>query len=379
MPDFDETFVCTAIPAGIVNGKLRLAVLVSPRLTSDVQADANLENWPDANHWPSISPTWKVTLTQGATSVELDGVEIGAGSYDVEAWDDLFPDSMPTTPYEPVDRGDAPIVSYPVATVRDAVKDLHVETLTNARTSFPTVAALQANPIFQALKEAVIPNLHLLTPDPRPDADLTIGEAFGVADISFGVQPGSKGPPPVIDSVSPGSGPSYGGTPVTILGSEFQEATRVYFAPEFATDVVVVSANEITCVTPDVGFEGTTSVQVFSPNGASEEGPQATFTFVKPPKPTITSLVPNTTNSGSATGVHVHGTGFEGPLDVRFFGISASAIQVLSTTEIICNAPTFPTQHQFTIDVKVHTQGGPSDDTPADNFTYFLGNVPGPK
>lgn len=57
-------------------------------------------------------------------------------------------------------------------------------------------------------------------------------------------------PAPAVVSVSPSSGPATGGTSVTVTGSNFQSGATVLFGSKPATNVVVVSATEITCVTP---------------------------------------------------------------------------------------------------------------------------------
>ena len=48
-------------------------------------------------------------------------------------------------------------------------------------------------------------------------------------------------PAPTISSVSPNTGPTTGGTPVTITGTNFQSGATVTFGALPATDVIVVS------------------------------------------------------------------------------------------------------------------------------------------
>lgn len=55
---------------------------------------------------------------------------------------------------------------------------------------------------------------------------------------------------PTITDISPATGSIAGGTAVTITGTEFATGATVTFGGESATDIVVVSATEITCVTP---------------------------------------------------------------------------------------------------------------------------------
>lgn len=55
---------------------------------------------------------------------------------------------------------------------------------------------------------------------------------------------------PTVSSIGPDSGPSEGGTSVTIQGTGFQSGAGVTFGGIAATSVVVVSPTQITCVTP---------------------------------------------------------------------------------------------------------------------------------
>jgi len=85
--------------------------------------------------------------------------------------------------------------------------------------------------------------------------------------------------PPAVTSVSPTTGPTTGGTPVTLAGTNFVAGSRVTFGGVAAT-AVVVSATEITADTPPHGA-GSVSIVVISPNG--ERGTLASgFTYVVP-------------------------------------------------------------------------------------------------
>ena len=175
MPDFTQTFLVTALPDSIDGSKLRLAVLVSPRLTAAATegetappASAPLSSWPDAQNWPSIAPVWEVTIEQGTTKAVLqNAAEIGAGGYDVQTWNAIFPGSMPTTPYQPpVHPGGAedpsylpPVATFPVSALQDAVKKLHVALLTDHRTAFPPAEDLQRLTEFVPIKDALSPQL----------------------------------------------------------------------------------------------------------------------------------------------------------------------------------------------------------------------------
>jgi hypothetical protein len=261
MANYSENFLCTALPVEIVGNKLRVAVLVSPRLISDDLAnlEANLDNWPDARDWPSISPTWKVTIQQGANKVDFTSVtEVKPAPYDFAGWQQLFPGTSKVIPYQPADKSKAPIFSYPVKKVLDTAKDLHVKVLKGHRTEFPSLAALQGFDSFLQLKKAAKPGYAeevtctQLT-GPSPDTDFGVADAFGLASTFHGVRPCSEQSPSLsiqLDGVSPSSQES--GKPVKLSGENFPQGSIVLFDGLEATNVTVkADGTEITCTTPN--------------------------------------------------------------------------------------------------------------------------------
>lgn len=282
MATFSETFLCTALPERISGTKVRVAVLVSPRLTSDTPAAAGLDNWPDVRDWPSIRPTWQLTISQGDTTVTLPATEVPAEPYDEASWSALFPPTMPTTPYQPRDRSRAPIISYPVGKVRDAVKELHLAVLTDSRDEFPTVAALDRMPRFQDLKRAADPDSDpTADASPKPDADIGVAEAFARTDTFHGVRPGSQRPMPTVESVSPRKGHPDGGTEVRIDGTNFIAPVTVRFDQTPARSVRLLSPTTILCVSPPrVSIDDNLmEVTVTTRYGTSATTPDTTFRY----------------------------------------------------------------------------------------------------
>jgi hypothetical protein len=103
--------------------------------------------------------------------------------------------------------------------------------------------------------------------------------------------------PPTISSIAPTSGPSEGGTPVTIQGSGFVSgSTTVKIGGEDASSVEVLSETELTAVTP-AHAAGGAEVAVSTPNGETAGGP--TYEYLSPPAlPTVTpALTPPLTGS----------------------------------------------------------------------------------
>jgi len=87
---------------------------------------------------------------------------------------------------------------------------------------------------------------------------------------------------PTLVSVSPTSGPSGGGQSVIITGTNFNSDATVSFGGNLATNVVVISSTEITCVTP-VHFPGTVDVKVTEAAGSVTATNAYTYTASKVP------------------------------------------------------------------------------------------------
>lgn len=90
-------------------------------------------------------------------------------------------------------------------------------------------------------------------------------------------------PGPTITKIDPTSGPSSGGTKVTITGSGFDPGVRVEFGGVEAGEVTRVSDSELTAITHEHDL-GTVAVTVTNPDGSTFTLPDA-FTFTGPPKP----------------------------------------------------------------------------------------------
>jgi hypothetical protein len=83
---------------------------------------------------------------------------------------------------------------------------------------------------------------------------------------------------PTLKSVSPSTGPTAGGTTVTLGGTGFESGATVTIGGTAATNVTVVSSTQITAITP-AHAAGAVNVTVTNPDGQSATSP-ASFTFV---------------------------------------------------------------------------------------------------
>ena len=125
--------------------------------------------------------------------------------------------------------------------------------------------------------------------------------------------------PPTVSAVSPNSGSVTGGTAVTITGTNFATGATVTFGASAATNVVVVSATQITATTP-AQSAGAVSVTVTNPGsqiGSLTNG----FTYVV--QPTVSSVTPNHGPIAGGTAVTITGTNFAAGATVTFGSASA--------------------------------------------------------
>jgi hypothetical protein len=89
--------------------------------------------------------------------------------------------------------------------------------------------------------------------------------------------------PPAVTRVRPADGPAAGGTSVTITGSDLNGATGVRFGSVPAESFTVLSADELTAISPP-GRGGTVAITVTTAAGSTSS---PTFEYTTPP-PTLT-------------------------------------------------------------------------------------------
>ncbi|WP_218022503.1 IPT/TIG domain-containing protein, partial [Nocardia amamiensis] len=161
---------------------------------------------------------------------------------------------------------------------------------------------------------------------------------------------------PSLSSISPNKGPTSGGTTVTLTGTGFTGATAVNFGSTPATSFTVNSDTQITATSP--AGTGIVSVTVTGPTGTSNP---LSYSYVV--VPTITSISPTVGPIAGGNSVTITGTGFTGPLTVRF-GSTATTFTVDSSTQITAIAPA---GSAGTVQVTVTGLGGTSNGV---SYTY---------
>lgn len=384
---FSESFLVTGLPAGINGDELLLDVLVSPRLGSDGTGKAALSNWPDVEDWPDARPTWTVTIKQGTQTVTIDASElIPDGGYDADAWAALFPSDQLQKPYKPVDQSDVPILSYPAAAVRDAVRDLHVATLKNSRNEFPLVTDLRNDDVFGCLMEAADPATEAAVLDqqlegPVADADVECHQAFAMSSIIHGVRPGSE-PGTVIFSLDPSTVRTFIGTPIVMKGRLFDAVTSLYVedpnGPNTGLPFTHVSNTEIHFTSPSLNTPGPKKVHILTADG---EADTATLTYVLPPPPSITSVTPVSYNNFIPGGkvVTVTGQFLAGSTAARLTKATDASFSVpldppnnINETTVTIFVPQSVTANLY--DIRITTPLGETAPTLGDRFNVFNDN-----
>ena len=175
-------------------------------------------------------------------------------------------------------------------------------------------------------------------------------------------------PAPTIISLQPTSGPTVGGTLVSIAGTNFLAAATVSFGGEPATPVTVTSSTQIDTVTP-AHAAGVVDVWVTNLDGQLATLASG-FTYVLPP-PTISGVSPTTGPIGGGTVVTIFGTNFQNGATVTFAGVAATSATVNSSTQI---AATTPAHTAGTVDVRVTNPDNQSATLPG-GFTYSSGGI----
>src|ERR1019366_2858177 len=172
---------------------------------------------------------------------------------------------------------------------------------------------------------------------------------------------------PAVTKVSPTSGPSSGGTTVTITGTNFTGATKVLFGGVAATSFSVVSSTEITAVSP-AQAAALHNIYVTTPSGTSAAVVADQYTYVA--GPAVTKVSPTSGPSSGGTTVTITGTNFTGATKVLFGGVAATSFSVVSSTEITAVSPA---QAAALHNIYVTTPSGPSGEEGAAQYTHVAG------
>lgn len=184
---------------------------------------------------------------------------------------------------------------------------------------------------------------------------------FAISRPAFTI--GTPPPPPTVSTVLPSSGPTAGGTAVTITGTNLGSTSVVTFGGTAATSFTVSSATQVTATTPAHAAGAVDVVVTTSGGSATSTGG---FTFVAP-MPTIASVAPSSGSILGGTTVTITGTNLTGASAATFGGTPATSVTVISAAQV---RVTTPAHAAGAVDVAVTTPGGTATKTAG--FTFVV-------
>ena len=164
--------------------------------------------------------------------------------------------------------------------------------------------------------------------------DVTVTTAGGISATSSADQFTYYVPAPTVTALSSTTGPTAGGTTVTITGTNLTGATAVTFG-DVAAAIQSDTATKIVVVSP-AGVAGTADVTVTTAGGTSATSSADQFTYYIP-APAVTVLSPTTGSTAGGTTVTITGTNRTAPGGgIRH---ALATIQSDTATQIVVMSP----------------------------------------
>lgn len=175
-----------------------------------------------------------------------------------------------------------------------------------------------------------------------------------------------KPPAPKVTEVDPTSGSGAGGYDVTIVGSNFQQASKVLIGTVAAKTFYVDDPSYIDFIMPPHSA-GKVDITVTTPGGTSAKTAADKFTLIAPPKPVVTQLSPTSGLGTGGTYVALFGTALTGVTKVTFGGTAVKTMYPVSDSEIDVLTP----KHAAgVVSVAVTTPGGTTVASATPKYTY---------
>jgi hypothetical protein len=181
-----------------------------------------------------------------------------------------------------------------------------------------------------------------VTPSGSGTVNVAVTTPGGTATVANGYAYTAAAP--TVTSISPSSGPTQGGTLITITGANFSGQPQVTVGGVQASSVTLISSTQIQAVTP--AGTGTKDVVVTTSfaSSATSAADQFIYTTGSPPPAPLPTIAPSGISpaSGPTAGgqnVTITGTGFTGASSVTFNSVAATKLQVVSDTQITATTP----------------------------------------
>jgi hypothetical protein len=167
---------------------------------------------------------------------------------------------------------------------------------------------------------------------------------------------------PTLTAVDPALGATTGGTALKLTGTNFLAGAKVTVGGTAATNVVIVTATEITATAP-AHAAGAVDIVV---TNTDLQAATLTAKFTYAVAPTLTAVVANTGSTEGGTLVTLAGAGFEAGATVQFGEVAATEVTLTSGEVITAKTPA---QAAGSVGVTVTNPNGLSA-TLASGFSY---------
>ncbi|MBI3073268.1 MAG: IPT/TIG domain-containing protein [Deltaproteobacteria bacterium] len=144
---------------------------------------------------------------------------------------------------------------------------------------------------------------------------------------------------PVVTTVTPNSGPTAGGTRVTLAGQRFTGVSEVRFDGVLGTSLAFVSDTQVDVTTP-AHVKGAVDVALTIGTGGTGTC-VGCFTYIPPP--TFSSITPNRGPiEGNCLEVTITGSEFQAGATVTIGGVACASVNVVNSTTITCRPGALP-------------------------------------
>jgi hypothetical protein len=216
-------------------------------------------------------------VSDSATSLVADAPAEGAGTIDITV----------TTPGGTSAAGNADKYTYTSAPTVTGISPSAgptgggtAVTITGANLANATAVKFGPNLASSITLDNASEIIAISPPGLDPPVDVTVTTPGGTSSPSQADE-FTYAPAPTVTAVNPSSGPTTGGTTVTIAGTNFANASAVKFGSSAASTFVVDSATEITATSPPGA--GTVDVTVTTPGGTSATSGDDEYAYTTAP------------------------------------------------------------------------------------------------
>lgn len=213
--------------------------------------------------------------------------------------------------------------------------------------SFGGVAAKNVRVVSSTQLRATVP------PHSSGSVSVEVTTADGSSSTSSGAFTYTNSPP-AINSISPTSGDTTGGTVITVAGSNFVSGATVSFGGSAASNVSFVNSSLLKVTTP-AHAAGAVNVVVTNPDGGSATLASG-FTFGTSSL-TVSSVSPISGPAVGGTTVTISGTNFQTGVSVTFGGLAATSVTLSNSSTIVAVTPA---HGSGSVDVAVTNSNGQS-------------------